>query len=623
MQVTLLGPQRRPTRATRSLGRSTGRRPLATVTAGWQEREPDDAELRRPARRPRRQPGCTAGGSTSGAGPRVRRRRARAPSRPRRAAAAVPRPARPRARGDVRARAARRRAARAVAAALGDADGPSSGCIDERHLEPGPRRPARLLLGAPAPQERPVVAEHRAEVRRAARARPARSSSPAATSASWCGCCTCSTCGRSRPETVVAWSAGAMALTERVVLFHDRAPQAPAPPRSTATGSALVRGCGAAAARPAAAAHRRPAADAGARPPVRAGALRRARRRGPGRPRRRTASCPPERACSATTAASRRAWRRRDRPPPTAPPARLAINRLRERMPLDARGRRPVPRAPRDADRRGRALHVPVPRRGRRGAAGAADRRAARTGCRCAGSRTPTCGTSCSSCPRARGSSTRSRSVAATHRERFNDPLNPQLVAQPDGQLVGVLRATATRCRNGPCRTRRRGPASSSSCVVAEQGAAPRLRGDALPAGPVPARRRLPAAGRPRRRRLPPVRRRQDRARQPHPPPRRRRDGRRVPASRRPADGVRRTRPRTARFVTRRAACPSSRPSCRWSAQPSGRCLLGSSFGAVASLSAAEPVPGHLRLAGADVRVVRVHRHRHRPRRRPGRSTRW
>lgn len=30
------------------------------------------------------------------------------------------------------------------------------------------------------------------------------------------------------PERVVAWSAGAMALTQRVVLFHDRAPQGPA-----------------------------------------------------------------------------------------------------------------------------------------------------------------------------------------------------------------------------------------------------------------------------------------------------------------------------------------------------------------------------------------------------------
>ena len=44
MRVTLLGPQRRPTLAevARSTG-LTGR--VATITAGWQEREPDDSEL--------------------------------------------------------------------------------------------------------------------------------------------------------------------------------------------------------------------------------------------------------------------------------------------------------------------------------------------------------------------------------------------------------------------------------------------------------------------------------------------------------------------------------------------------------------------------------------------------
>ncbi|HET8601736.1 MAG TPA: hypothetical protein VFL99_15520 [Segeticoccus sp.] len=44
MNVTLLGPQRRPRLA--SVVRSLGLHgPFATVTAGWQEREPDDAEL--------------------------------------------------------------------------------------------------------------------------------------------------------------------------------------------------------------------------------------------------------------------------------------------------------------------------------------------------------------------------------------------------------------------------------------------------------------------------------------------------------------------------------------------------------------------------------------------------
>ena len=47
MRIILLGPQRRPTvdAAARTLDLGSTRRPVATVTAGWREREPDDAEL--------------------------------------------------------------------------------------------------------------------------------------------------------------------------------------------------------------------------------------------------------------------------------------------------------------------------------------------------------------------------------------------------------------------------------------------------------------------------------------------------------------------------------------------------------------------------------------------------
>jgi hypothetical protein len=44
------------------------------------------------------------------------------------------------------------------------------------------------------------------------------------------------------PDRVVAWSAGAMALTERVVLFHDRAPQGPAHAEVYAEGLGLLPG---------------------------------------------------------------------------------------------------------------------------------------------------------------------------------------------------------------------------------------------------------------------------------------------------------------------------------------------------------------------------------------------
>jgi hypothetical protein len=44
------------------------------------------------------------------------------------------------------------------------------------------------------------------------------------------------------PPRVVAWSAGAMALTERVVLFHDRAPQGPAHAEVYDEGLGVVTG---------------------------------------------------------------------------------------------------------------------------------------------------------------------------------------------------------------------------------------------------------------------------------------------------------------------------------------------------------------------------------------------
>ena len=62
------------------------------------------------------------------------------------------------------------------------------------------------------------------------------------------------------------------------------------------------------------------------------------------------------------------------------------------------------------------------------------------TGCRCGGCAAPTCGTSCSSCPKAPGSSTRSRSGAATTRA-VQRPAQREALAQPGGQLVGLLRA--------------------------------------------------------------------------------------------------------------------------------------------------------------------------------------
>ena len=46
-----------------------------------------------------------------------------------------------------------------------------------------------------------------------------------------------------RPPVVIAWSAGAMALTERVLLFHDRAPHGPAHAEFAGRGLGWLTGC--------------------------------------------------------------------------------------------------------------------------------------------------------------------------------------------------------------------------------------------------------------------------------------------------------------------------------------------------------------------------------------------
>jgi hypothetical protein len=45
------------------------------------------------------------------------------------------------------------------------------------------------------------------------------------------------------PPVVIAWSAGAMALTERVLLFHDRAPHGPAHAEFLDAGLGWIPGC--------------------------------------------------------------------------------------------------------------------------------------------------------------------------------------------------------------------------------------------------------------------------------------------------------------------------------------------------------------------------------------------
>lgn len=224
--VTVLGPQRRPT-----VDKVVGRRldadvPVATVTAGWQERERDDAELRQ-----------LLGGRGVNLGLYERwldvlerdREYAVAEREHRtvldelqqlylvqldhalRSTYAVAQ----RQDGHPRTREAALADALAVVNVV---DGQHVARVQEVH---------QAFYDAWRPEERPVVAEHRESVRRLLE--------PVAALVVAGGHVGVLVrvlhlfhVAPHLPATVVAWSAGAMALTERVVLFHDRAPQGPA-----------------------------------------------------------------------------------------------------------------------------------------------------------------------------------------------------------------------------------------------------------------------------------------------------------------------------------------------------------------------------------------------------------
>jgi len=237
-RVTLLGPQRRPTldQVTGTLGLDA---PVATVTAGWQEREADDQEL-----------DALLGGRSLNLGLHARwldvldRDQDFAVAEVEhhaaldelqqlyllqldaalRAVFAVERrvDARPRMR----------------AAALADAEA-ALRLVDDRHLARVAEVHAEFAAGW-RPEERPAVAEHRAAVRRALDRTEAL-----VVAGGHVGVLLrvlrLFDVGAGIPGTVVAWSAGAMALTDRVLLFHDRAPHGPAHAEFYDKGLGLVR----------------------------------------------------------------------------------------------------------------------------------------------------------------------------------------------------------------------------------------------------------------------------------------------------------------------------------------------------------------------------------------------
>jgi hypothetical protein len=234
VRVVLLGPQRRPTLdgAVRSLGLAGQR--FATVTAGWREREPDDGELsallggsavnlglyRRGLDVQERDPVFAAGwaelGRTLAELQEVYLLRLDYALR---AVYAVQR--RPGAEDAVE---------EAVAAVR---------TLDAAHL--GRVNGARGEFYARLePHARPVIAAHREAV-----ASVVRDSSALVVAGGHVGVLAdglhlfnvAATVG----PVVIAWSAGAMALADRIVLFHDRAPQGPGHPEVYGSGLSLVR----------------------------------------------------------------------------------------------------------------------------------------------------------------------------------------------------------------------------------------------------------------------------------------------------------------------------------------------------------------------------------------------
>jgi hypothetical protein len=234
VRIILLGPQRRPTLdgVARSLGLSG---PVATVTAGWQEREPDDALL-----------GTLLGGSAVNLA--LYRRWLDVQERDPEYSAGARRLADTVAelqdlyllRLDYALRAVyavRRRSA------SGDAVQEAVDAVrelDTEHL----RRvnvARREFFDRLAPHDRPVIAEHRAEVSAVLADAPALVIAGGHVGVLAEVLHLFNVAAALNGAPVIAWSAGAMALADRIVLFHDRSPQGPGHAEVHGSGLSLLR----------------------------------------------------------------------------------------------------------------------------------------------------------------------------------------------------------------------------------------------------------------------------------------------------------------------------------------------------------------------------------------------
>ena len=238
MRITLLGPQRTP--AVGAVARSLpAEGPIATVTAGWQEREPDDAELDRQLGSrsvnlslygrwldvQERDPAFAA------ADRRLRQVLDEAQEtyllRLHHALAAVS--ALQRRGGNEQLRT---EAVDEAVAAVRE--------LDARHLDRVGDVRTEFHRAWP-PQDRAVIAEHRAAVA-GLLGRAVGLVLTGGHVGVLLDTLLLFDVAAAVHFPVVAWSAGAMALTDRIVLFHDRSPQGWGHPEVYADGLGLVRG---------------------------------------------------------------------------------------------------------------------------------------------------------------------------------------------------------------------------------------------------------------------------------------------------------------------------------------------------------------------------------------------
>jgi hypothetical protein len=237
VNVTLLGPQRRPTLEGVAASLAPGG-PVATITAGWQERESDDAELGRLLGSrdvnlrlyarwldvQERDPVFAVGERRlAGLLGEIQDLYLLRLDHALQAVYAIGR------RGGDRLREA------VLAEAIS-----SVRELDAAHLRRAAALRGEFYQGL-APHERPVIAEHRGEV-----AGLLGGAAAVVVAGGHVGVLADAlhlfNVAASLRSPVIAWSAGAMALAERIVLFHDRSAHGPGHPEIFATGLSVLRG---------------------------------------------------------------------------------------------------------------------------------------------------------------------------------------------------------------------------------------------------------------------------------------------------------------------------------------------------------------------------------------------